>query len=712
MKLPRPVQSGVPSAGRVPDQSYQIEARWGSAARGLDNVSQTLAAIEEDRLDQQAKAVEHEYLVEALNLEANEMTKDFYEPNDPALEGLSVPLTEKRLMPNGELEEVPREHIPADEVWPELLTRSKQSLLEAKAEKIQSKRRRDQFTQAAEQRQLLDNLRLLEQTTKAQYAREQKQREFMAEQYREMGAWDQLRDLVTDIKDPDERRVMKEWFRTVKEVDGNTATIADSIEARDAATLETKWKEYLDYTSGDREYKGVLDKDQLEDQANRFYSAMRTVNTLSTADNKMFLGAVKYEARQIIDNNQAGYQTDPAVLAQTRLDLASAAAANPGDETLYSLVRQFDEAQMVGDTFRDVISTVRNGSVIENIVDFQRELDSNQYQMDPTTQAVNRRVSSLLDQFRSDLRADPMTAIQRYGLETGEAPIMPVDFTNLNDLDEQLAAREAAYQYYQGVFEYTGDILTGQERASLEALLENEMLNDNFLATLVGGVVAGSSRYANKIFGPSINDKQAGRYMAIGQLMVDYEQMQEPGQGMNIARRIMRGFDRWSQDPTILEDYVDARSKMRELLDQSYAATPGMVDNYMDLATAYVVAGGAAERGQVRSRDIEDALTKIAGGSFTHNNKWFMAPRPGLTQRRWDEWLNEYSPTNIQKPLLGWSSEELVSGLRRERMTLVPTGLTRGSYYVLDPRGQAITYQDREPFVLTYDPQAEKRFTR
>ena len=151
MKLPSVGRSRVPFAPRVRDQGPAIRSAYSQLGAGFQRLSGMLADMETDRLDQQAQQAAHEYSIQNLNFEAEHAQKTEYSASDPVLQNLSgIKKTEKRLV-DGNVVEVPREHIPADEVWPHLYAQQRKQLIEIQADKIESDVRRNDFVQRAEQ---------------------------------------------------------------------------------------------------------------------------------------------------------------------------------------------------------------------------------------------------------------------------------------------------------------------------------------------------------------------------------------------------------------------------------------------------------------------------------------------------------------------------------------------------------------------------------
>ena len=713
MKLPRALQLGVPGAPTVPDRSSETEWRFARLAQGFQDVSDTLRDIEIDRLDTQAQAVAHEYDVSAINLEAQEFTKQFYSADDPLLQGLeTVRLTEKRVGANGELEEVPRTEIPADEVWPELLYRNKKQLLEAQAEKIESPRRRTDFYSAAEKEIELDNLRIATKTAELQYARAAEQRKFFIAQYREIGRWDKIDNLISSVRDPGEKQELEEWARETKILDSNTATIGDAVDNLDAEPLEKLHSEYLQYMSGEREYNGPFDKDQLEDEAHRIYRHIRQIRTLTNADQQVFLGEIKYNARQLLDNNRKGYIADPAEENSVYGAVKQARAIDPTDETLYNLERDLQKSSHARNIAREIITDIPPGMSFNDVLATEMKiLYSNRSDLTAETRDIYDQAIAITSEFSRMLRSNPMEAIATYGLDQEfEAPIEPINWSDPQSLSDALSERQNAYTYYQGIYEFDGDILLDDERAQLNSLLSDDALSSDQLIATIATTYESMPRHFTKVWAPSIGDKKAGKFAAVGQVVSDHFQLGQPQRGMDIANTVLRGYTRWANEPTLIDDYEDLRGTIRQELASSYLEFPTVVDNYLDTSIAYMM---ATYRGRLpRRRDLQEAFDIVTGGTIEQGGRRFLTPSAGVTQRDFDEWLGEYSPDNIEKPVQGWGKEAIVESLREGDMQLVPTGRSRTSYYVLDKLGRPLRHTDGSQFLFNYDPNARKRFTR
>lgn len=710
MKLPRPLNTGVQGAPRAPDHSATMRANYNSLAQGFKDVGRLAQGLEVDRLDQQARDAAHEYEVDVINKEAEEFQKKFYNADDPALEGLNIRTTEKRVNASGDLEEVPRATIPADEVWPELINKYKTSAREAYADKIESEDRRTKFSQRAEQREAISRLNLMAKTADMQYERAAVNREWMAQQYREIGRWDKVDELIEEIDDPIAQNQMRDWADDTRIKDETTDVIAESMDTLDATALTARYESYIEKMQSD-DPSGPLDKDQLEAEAHRMRSHINQINTINNTKEKVFVGNIKIDARELVSAQSKGYVPSEDEYSQQLTQVQMAMQAKPDDETLNKLQYDLARSRDVSRRFNDIVTTLDrpiDQAIQEQLVATRGE-SSNALEFN-----LARETAALLASFQSDMQRNPMEAMREYGIDR----LSGIEINDINfqgdpmEIAQGLGEREQMYEMFQSMYSFSGDILTGSERAQLNTMLADEQMPVDKRLDLISGATAGMSKYSGKFWGPSIPDTQVGRYAAIGQLMQDSNTIGQPVQGRAIATQVLRGFDRWKAETTLFNtgDYSDARERMRTQMMPAYLSTPGVVDNYVDMAFAYHVAGFTGKF--IKPKDLVGALDTVTGGMVTHNGLRLLTPAAGLRDDQFAEWIDELSPSHLGEIDSAWGSDKLMEMIRDEDVQLMPDPRARTSFYILNNDGQPFMQSDgRTPARLNYDPNAEKRYT-
>lgn len=708
--LPKITMRGVPGSGQQVSHAAGIRRNYNTLAQGLGDISKVAEAIEVDRLNEQADQVAHDYELASINADASEFTKQFYSADDPELAGLNIRTREKYAGPNGDMLERNRENIPADEVWPELLGRTKENLKAAHGERIESEKRRNEFMKTVEQEQAQDNLKLMTKSAEAQYARGIEQRKDMAVAYREMGRWDKIYEMIDGVKNPEEKSALREWAEPLEVVDHNTEIIGGAMETLDKEPLQQEYDKYLGYMARPDSYSGPLNQQELEKEAHRFKSHMGQIDTANNANGKMIWKELKYETRLALDALKGGQYVTTDELIKLGDQLKFATEMDPNSETMYNLNEDMKLAVYANEQFREVIGTIPEGQTIaDKLNQWRQDRDSLATSKDPRAAKVMSQVNSMIKTFETRLNSNPMDTLRAYELDQIN-PIEPMNFDNFETIADQASAREYDYNYYQDLYEYDADILGRNERANLNTLMADETVTLDSHLLLSREIYKGMSQNYEKFWAPSISNKEAGMGAALGMLMTDWTTIGAPDQGFNIARTVQRGFARWKDDPTIVQDYQAVRESTRTQLSQSYVNFPGMMDNYLDMAMAYSIANNKAK--YVKKKDIVEALNIVTGGMVEQGGRSFMTPDPSVNSVTWDEYLNEYSPTNITQPLQGWTAEQVTEGIRTDNLNLVPTGFSRNSFYVTDPRQPSrsgIKNADGTPFVFTYDKNAEKR---
>jgi hypothetical protein len=708
----------VQSFGHKVSQGSKVRAGYATLGQGLSNLAGVFEGMEKDRLEQQADEARHLFEIELVNKEAAEFSKQFYDADDPALLGLDVRRFEPTIGPGGDLVNQPRTHIPADEVWPELLSKTRDNLIAAHSQTIESETLRDDFIRYAELTKAQANLRLATKTAQLQYARGVEQRKWRAEQYRQMGRWDLFDDMVAGISDTGEKQELRDWGDITKEVDSNTDEIATAIANQDLDDalwiLNDGYERYLGYISGDVAYTGKLDPAALESEAHRYRTHYNQVKSQSTADKTMFESQTLYNARMIGRNADKGTHLDTALEQQTREDLQLLLGADPDNKTLYNTLRDLNASVDANNAFRWVISDIREDeTVFSAVARYREDLAAPDSTTSTRDRDVSHKIDAIITRFINDMNSDPIQTLANYGLATNpKAPIETVNFENQETLASRIAIREYTYGYYQGLYGYTGDIFTENERAQLDNLLADEAMPNDVKLSYIYSVAAGSDRYTNKIWGPSVSTPVAGKYAALGQLMIDYETIGLPNKGLAVARQVMNGLELFKRDPTVVEDYTDTRAQLRAYLGASYNQFPAVVDAYLDNITAYAVSTNTDRF--LKNRTIKQAIDTVTGGVIEWGAGTFLAPAAGLTQENWDEWINEYDPSNFGTYVMGWSNKQVAEALRNEELTIQPTGASRNDFFLIENISGKPLYDRRNnrPYRFKYDPNAEKRYIK
>ena len=494
-------------------------------------------------------------------------------------------------------------------------------------------------------------------------------------------------------------------------MDGNTTTITGAVRNRDIKTLEAGYDKYLGYASGETEYTGGLSKDQLQSEADRYRKYMNQVGTLLNADKKLFTAEILRDARTLTENNSNGLPFDPSEEQRVVAELAAFRAADPDNVSLYNASRDLDRSITVRSVFRDEITNIPDGQTFTDVVaSFNEALNASDSKMSAEDRNVMYEVSGKLASFQRKLNDDPMAAIREYGLDDQFThPIRDIDFSDSQSLASDLALREQSYQYYQGVYNFNGDMLTEPERSELNGILSDESLPDQVRLNYMVSATAGLRRGHEKFWGPSVSDQEYGQYAALGMMMNDYQEMGNANQGFMLGQKTLQGFRILKEDPTIVEDYQDSIDEIRRDFGSAYNAFPGVRKAYLDMAIAHTVA--TAPNGR-RLSDFEDSLEKVTGGMLEHGGVTFLTPKPGMRQAELEEYLHEYNPANFGNNVAAYTDSEVAAGLRDESIRLQPTGRSRTSFYLLSGPQTLMDKRTKRPYVFTYDESADKRFTR
>ena len=248
MRLPEVNIGGTATMGTVKNKGPEIRAAYNTLAQGANSIAQTLGNIERDRLDQEAVDEAFKYDVDKLNFEAEQYSKTEYSPDDPALEGLdNIKKTEVQII-DGVEQEVPRQSIPADEVWPDLFNRYNKDAITNASARITSPERRTKFEQQETVKAGGEQVSMIMKTTAAQYKRINQKREQMIATYRAVGTQtsrDKIQNLIDTTPDEVERGRLQDWWATTKEIDENSEIITGAMATRNVDTLTAGYQEYL-----------------------------------------------------------------------------------------------------------------------------------------------------------------------------------------------------------------------------------------------------------------------------------------------------------------------------------------------------------------------------------------------------------------------------------------------------------------------------------
>jgi hypothetical protein len=708
MKLVRPNVTGVQSAGRVPDHSGEIRQAYSELGAGFNQLSDQLNNIERDRLDDQQQAVAHEYEILKLNHEAEHYNKTEYSADDLVLQGLDVKLTES-VVEDGIVVEKPRSHIPADEVWPELMQRYQKDLMQAQMLKIESPRRREKFEQVAHEKLEEDNLRMVTKTTEAQYARASAERDTQINQLRIIGtpeARAQISEIINGVTDSEEKATRQEWWAVTKVTDTNTVTITDAMETKNAKPLEEGYMEYLGYASGKKPYKGPLNKEELEAEAHRFYTHWQRVESWNDGDDKLLLGYHLANVRRTTSLLENGYHVDNSELTALSFENERLFGIKESDTLVAAKERIYDAVRANG-LARNELSSMRGDQTINEVVESVKTDIRGSASVDD--KYAMQGAIKIIEKFEQEVNSDPMATLNEYQLaDNPDFPITPINWADADTLSQQLAQREMSFNYYKGMYGFNGHILTDDEKAQFGAMLEDDRLTTDHK---LGFMLATSSSLESghtKFWGPFLTDTELGQYAGVGQLLVDHERMGTGSRGWDIGRKILDGYAIRKGDPTIIEDYAYIREQARKAFGTSYNGLPGVRDSYINMAEAYGIA--TLSKSLLTKKDALRALDIVTGGMIESGSGRFLTPDIKVNQRLFDEFTDEVHQDHFPSTVAGWAPEQIAEGVRSGSLTYLPTGHSRNSFYLLDRSGAALVDKaTKRKLVTTYDPNAKKR---
>lgn len=712
MKLPSIQRGAVETLRAEPDQSREVRAAYQQFAKGADDISKTIVALESQRLDDQQEAEAHDYDIRKLNFEAEHFTKESYEYQDSILEGLDVKRTEPGIGPNGEVIEVNRHDIPADEVWPALMKRQQAKEIEITAARIESPRRREAFLQKAKEEQARDFLNTVIKTSEMQEKRADERREWQITQLRTIGtpdSWDKIEGIISRVTDTDKKAELADWASRTREFDTNASIMSGAEQDRDEARLQKGVDEYLGYARNPETYSGKLNTQELEAEAHKYQAHLRRVQGLNKTDDNYAAYESTRLAREIKAQAKDGQASDMAEVSTVLRELETMQAISPS-QTNHDNIVYVKQAIQSNNIAREAITaSFASGNFSETLQEHKTELYNNSTTMSTSDRSTLNDSLTILKTFEKDLAQDPMGTLLTHGFDSNpDYPIEPIDFVNPENLGEQLAQRQASYRYYQSGFGFGGDVFTPQERTTLNNVLADESMTDEQrLGYLYNVSVGTDATFENKIWGPSLADEKAGRYAAIGQLMVDYQQTNEP-RAMQVGSDILRGYRMMEEDPRAFEDFLETKARMRVDMLESYSQFPGVVGSYMDNAAAYAYANNKA--GFIKDSQVRDALETVTGGFIEQGGNNILKPESGLTQDGWNEWINEYSPDNFGGNIVGVSNAEVAEGLREGDITLVPTGEDRTEFYLVIPSGSLKDKRTGAAYIFKYNPNAHERY--
>ena len=645
-------------------------------ARALANASDTMAGISQT-LSRRQNDIEYrrnttKFMTEHMNWVEKNAGKEYYTAEElPA--DLPFARTEKVVDEQGNLVEVPREQIPAYEVYPTLYGKMLNSLVDSFS---------GSFTNSDVEAEWLEEARqkAVGSIANAKLNAIEKQRVFGIKQTvsfknRALDAqkYDLARELIKGNPDlePDDARAY------LDEIDEREET--DRYELLLTNLHEDGLRAALDYLTKTDTYDGALEPHEARAYASVIRGALTSLQVGRKSLAKEQEAELKYDVNNIIDVLKKGERVHPATLSVAQAQIKDV-------DTV--LARKLNLAIDYSDLFHQlaVFPVTKQQANLEEIEKIARTRYENSAEAGVLVTWLKEGLSKIQASIANDQIA--------FWNDIATESIPELDVKNIG---ESLAQRKTYAKAIANNWRVGLKFFSKAEANEFVEFLATQPAEGKLAVAQQISAALGEDAYA--VFS-ELDIKEAGVFTTAGRLMAENDP--------NTAKLLFQSEEYFKDNPSLvseiktdLERYVDAA------LGPAYEAQPQERRQLREAVVSLYAYQTRGERQVALDEDIADkAITALTGGLAEVGSSLVRVPYRGMPAAAFEDWVDRLTPYYIDKQggTFSYTSDQVINRLQGGELTLLHTPV-RGEYVLYDNMSGNLIHQKdgTKPFVLKYD---------
>lgn len=600
-------------------------------------------------------------------------------------EDLGVTRVEESVNEFGEKVQIPRENIPAYEVYPKILEKFLMNSIDVHAEKFGNKELGDAWADDAK-------TKAYRSITEAVLHSEALQRETNIKQtFQDVAEAVQRREyelakmLLTSNTDITEDTKSKKIFEI---------NVQEEEDHYEIILMRGKQPAVVDAITvlSDEEYDGRLTPGQRESYVlslrRRLNSLGNTAKIARTAEEK----AIKHEARKAISVMNQGGRVDPSRRMVLKSQLAGVDL---------ELLSDFEVAEQVATiTYDELIFT--DPSTRARKVEEMKQLTF-QYH-DATKHAqIYEGVQNAAQQITTKIQSDPMG----YFNTVASQELLPIDDKNLAD---SLKIRAKQERGIREKWHSPKMLLTKAEAADWAHKIQQGSVEDK-LARL-GEVHKGLMEDAYAFY-TQLDVNNAGAVTIAGRAVAEG--------AAGLAYEILRGEETVSKNPAILSQVkADLTRQVYDTIGDLAYATPGEAAAIKE--AALLLYAGRAKGVKMETVDpsiLASVMTDITGGLVNMGSYVVPTPTRNGDPDAMDEWIDAMTP-EVLRPFgepINFTPERIIEGIQNQSLRLIPTAV-RGHYALYNTLDYPPTFVHKragrgtERYIIEYHTSAVEEYRK
>ena len=689
IKLPTPLQGApinVPSTAGVVS-GLQREQQQMQQIAGA--VAGEVTRFVEERNDEQQNAAFAKANNMMHDFDKEHATREYYS-GDEIPEGVDIKTTETQIDADGNEIEVIRDRIPAYEVQAQMRNAHQMAAINAAAADIASPSRRTQFTRQMTERAQAQNIRMLEQQTKAQGDQIRAEQSFGFKQALLDRDYESAAYIANNFNGTDTQRAeMSRQVRYFAESDTyNDVMSEENVQGIDRSIAKLE----------EDGYSGELNEVQRLATLNQLRSKRSQIGKKQQGKINGQMTLLGVEMDRTIDAMEDGKNIPPEQMSRLTTKVQAGIDAgfiDPTSDTWIKRVAFFQEASMYSNELVDFKS-----STLQEQEQHLRTMES-----EAATGSEHHKIGVFKknhEYAKTKLRNDPIA----YAAEVGVVDVEPFDFANPAESYKKRESAAAAVADTFGM-QKSSMFFTQQEVTDFRLAMDQGSVTDQMRQlSIMQSAISGDN--ANAVRSQLIGENQ-GAYAVASDALADNKPQ--------IARTVLEGKKALKNVPEVVTNWkVDATPIVTDTLGNAYGSDTKTMGQIMEAAKAHYAAVSVQEgdmSGIIDPSRLEDSIQAVTGGVFEYGGSTMVSPSRELTGDSFDSWIRDMSPEFIGSlgGAAGYDGNQgtqlLKARIRSGSLKLQTIGKGQYALYDNDKSAWVARSDDKGvPFVLEYNPNA------
>lgn len=445
------------------------------------------------------------------------------------------------------------------------------------------------------------------------------------------------------------------------------------------------------YTSDS--YSGTKNSTEQLATAQRLQNEITGIKRNDQTINNLLVNETRRDAKQLTNMLWSGRAPDEKIAQNTfaRVDMVNEADPNK----MYTETQDLVQAAVYGQKTREFIEGYNPTTGRSAYNSWVAGIS------DPDEFAAAERVGTEFNRFENSLERDGMNAMQYYDIQAnGLGPVVPIDYSG--NVTEQFNIRLQQYKQLSGRFGFNTHMLTNNEKTQFVNFLEDTSVEQQLDS--ISTITAALGPDARTFWDGIIDENSSSGIVVAGQMFAANPETRL------VAEDIMRGRQVIADTPEVLGNLRSEYMTATFAEINPLTTNTGQISAYQDAAwSLYALEMQRQNRpNEYDDKVLKDSINKAVGGTAKIQGIKMLLPIPGMDERDFARWAENIPSSAIpEQGANNANPSEIAQMLRSGEAIIQPTGYPRTDYYIVSTvRSNRKTFVDanNNALIISYDP--------